>query len=333
MFRPASRSLLRQSLPAIRPVRTQRLLSTAPPAQKSRSWKSSAVRWGLAVGAVYYYNTSDVFAEQPSFPIADDPDPETNLPTVDSILHSKRNRTTSSSLPLPNSLSLSPSSSEPISATVAAIPEHASPNDPPRTPEEYEEEASQQGAFNEETGEINWDCPCLGGMAHGPCGEQFRAAFSCFVFSKEEPKGMDCIDKFKGMQDCFRDHPDLYGGELEDDDPEAQEEDAGAATPSVAPSEPSQTIQPSPSPAPGSGAGQTPTTPLAKPTSSASISSSAPPPSHASAEHPSPEEEKGRTERAKAATRQVKEEHEPQSESDGMVPKAMFDATASNVGK
>lgn len=30
------------------------------------------------------------------------------------------------------------------------------------------EEAGQQGAFNPETGEINWDCPCLGGMAHGP---------------------------------------------------------------------------------------------------------------------------------------------------------------------
>ena len=60
-----------------------------------------------------------------------------------------------------------------------------------------EEEAGQQGAFNEETGEINWDCPCLGGMAHGPCGEEFKAAFSCFVYSNEEPKGMECIDKFK----------------------------------------------------------------------------------------------------------------------------------------
>jgi intermembrane space import and assembly protein 40 len=63
--------------------------------------------------------------------------------------------------------------------------------------EGLEAEADQQGAFNPETGEINWDCPCLGGMAHGPCGEEFRDAFSCFVYSKEEPKGMDCIDKFK----------------------------------------------------------------------------------------------------------------------------------------
>lgn len=86
-----------------------------------------------------------------------------------------------------------------------------------------EEEASSEGAFNPATGEINWDCPCLGGMAHGPCGEEFRAAFSCFVFSEEEPKGMDCIDKFQGMQDCFRAHPDVYAAELEGDDNEELE--------------------------------------------------------------------------------------------------------------
>lgn len=67
----------------------------------------------------------------------------------------------------------------------------------PGSPEALEQEASQQGAFNPETGEINWDCPCLGGMAHGPCGEEFKAAFSCFVYSKEEPKGIECIDKFQ----------------------------------------------------------------------------------------------------------------------------------------
>ena len=72
------------------------------------------------------------------------------------------------------------------------------------TPSDLEEEADQQGAFNPETGEINWDCPCLGGMAHGPCGEEFQSAFSCFVHSTADPKGVDCIEKFKGMQDCFR---------------------------------------------------------------------------------------------------------------------------------
>jgi mitochondrial intermembrane space import and assembly protein 40 len=73
------------------------------------------------------------------------------------------------------------------------------------------ESSSAQGAFDPVTGKINWDCPCLGGMAHGPCGMQFREAFSCFVFSEEEPKGIDCVEKFKAMQDCFRENPDVYG--------------------------------------------------------------------------------------------------------------------------
>lgn len=77
--------------------------------------------------------------------------------------------------------------------------------------DELEADAAKQGAFNPETGEINWDCPCLGGMAHGPCGPQFRDAFSCFVYSEQEPKGVDCVEKFKAMQDCFREHPDVYG--------------------------------------------------------------------------------------------------------------------------
>lgn len=117
-----------------------------------------------------------------------------------------------------------------------ALPESTPPSngDQPAAggPEALEEEAEQQGAFNEETGEINWDCPCLGGMAHGPCGEQFRAAFSCFVFSKEEPKGVDCIEHFKTMQNCFREHPDIYGAELDDDEvaeAQAEEERAQAA--------------------------------------------------------------------------------------------------------
>jgi intermembrane space import and assembly protein 40 len=35
-------------------------------------------------------------------------------------------------------------------------------------------------------GEIDWDCPCLQGMASGPCGEAFKAGFYlwllCFHF-------------------------------------------------------------------------------------------------------------------------------------------------------
>lgn len=89
-------------------------------------------------------------------------------------------------------------------AAAATAPEIAPE---PGSPEALEQEATQQGAFDPETGEINWDCPCLGGMAHGPCGEEFKAAFSCFVYSKEEPKGMDCIDKFQYVSRALGSEP------------------------------------------------------------------------------------------------------------------------------
>ncbi|KAM6516135.1 Oxidoreductase [Fusarium falciforme] len=79
------------------------------------------------------------------------------------------------------------------------------------------EDKSQQGAFSAETGESNWGCSCLGGMAHGPCGEKFKSAFSYFTLSTDEPKGMNCINQFKAMQECFNKYPDVYGAELADD--------------------------------------------------------------------------------------------------------------------
>ena len=62
-------------------------------------------------------------------------------------------------------------------------------------------------------GEINWLCPCLGGLATGPCGVPFRNAFSCFHFSRTDPKGSDCLNAFKVMQDCMVKHPKLYKNE------------------------------------------------------------------------------------------------------------------------
>lgn len=88
-----------------------------------------------------------------------------------------------------------------------------------------EEEVQHEGAYNPDTGEINWDCPCLGGMAHGPCGEEFKSAFSCFVYSEAEPKGIDCVEKFQHMQDCFRKYPEHYAEQLKEtsDDEEPQD--------------------------------------------------------------------------------------------------------------
>lgn len=79
---------------------------------------------------------------------------------------------------------------------------------------------SGETAYNPETGEINWDCPCLGGMAQGSCGEEFKDAFSCFVFSDAEPKGIDCIKKFEIMRTCFKKHPEEYKEELYNGDEE-----------------------------------------------------------------------------------------------------------------
>lgn len=156
-------------------------------------------------------------------PKADYDSPDT--PTLDAITQSSRDKKRRKQSVLASIASDDKSTSEnafPTSAHPDSEPTFSTPS--ASDPAELDEETSSEGAFNPVTGEINWDCPCLGGMAHGPCGEEFRAAFSCFVFSEDEPKGMDCIDKFKGMQDCFRAHPDVYAAELEGDDDEELDE-------------------------------------------------------------------------------------------------------------
>ena len=97
------------------------------------------------------------------------------------------------------------------------------------------------------------------------------------------------------MQDCFREHPDIYGAELEDDSDEGiSPEDTEAAT--------SLTTAPLES--------ESPITSLPK------------------------AREDETQHRAQAAKAQVEAEHgEPTSESDAMVPKAAHDATGVNAGK
>lgn len=123
---------------------------------------------------------------------------DSDLPTVDSVLEEKRKQIhekleqkkqpQTSADEKPAAAPSTPSSQASTATDDAGAVQGAGA---------LEEEAGQEGAFNPETGEINWDCPCLGGMAHGPCGEEFKTAFSCFVYSTEEPKGMDCIEKFQ----------------------------------------------------------------------------------------------------------------------------------------
>jgi len=276
------------------------------------------VRWTLAGALVYYYNTSNVFAEEQSYVRHAPPETQIEsetLPTLDAVtqkrhalqaqvkagveadarkvaatttevVHKVREATTNGPVP------------EPEDGPVPE-PEHGASAG---SPQDLEEEAGQQGAFNEETGEINWDCPCLGGMAHGPCGEQFREAFSCFVFSKEEPKGMDCIDKFKNMQNCFREHPDIYGAELDDDvEAEAREQDEAGQTSQSELSEQSQ--QPK----------QLTANPDAEKVADRGADSS--------------EAIQAKRDRSNAATAQVNRDHGSMSESDSLVPKAAHDAS------
>ncbi|KAH7385577.1 hypothetical protein DE146DRAFT_667593 [Phaeosphaeria sp. MPI-PUGE-AT-0046c] len=214
MFRAAApRLIARSALPrAIAPSR--RYISTAPPAQKSRSFKSLVARLGIAGTIIYYYNTTDVFAEEPrqfaqALPEIETESESEELPTIESISAERQKRKAVQAQLDAQAEARGAQQQQPDGGAGSGI-------------EGLEEEADQQGAFNPETGEINWDCPCLGGMATGPCGEQFKAAFSCFVYSQEEPKGMDCIDKFKDMQNCFREYPEVYGSELEGDDDEAE---------------------------------------------------------------------------------------------------------------
>jgi len=77
MYRPAARSALRSAQSSrglARMMADRRFISTEAPHLRSRSWKNSALRWGIAAAGIYYYNTSPVFAEQPqsstSFPAA-----------------------------------------------------------------------------------------------------------------------------------------------------------------------------------------------------------------------------------------------------------------------
>uniref|UniRef100_A0A914XP56 Mitochondrial intermembrane space import and assembly protein 40 n=1 Tax=Plectus sambesii TaxID=2011161 RepID=A0A914XP56_9BILA len=76
-------------------------------------------------------------------------------------------------------------------------------------------------------GEVNWQCPCMASLVSGPCGYEYRQAFGCFHASKEDPKGMDCIDKFAAMSECMQKYPNLYPVKVpnEDDEEDAEEND------------------------------------------------------------------------------------------------------------
>lgn len=73
-------------------------------------------------------------------------------------------------------------------------------------------------------------------MASGPCGSQFKEAFSCFHYSKEEVKGSECIDHFRNMQECMQKFPELYPQE-EDKESSSQAVESSSGSASAAPSD------------------------------------------------------------------------------------------------
>lgn len=259
MFRPTMRSVsaspLSRAIP--KPSTARRFITTAPPHKTSRSWKNSAIRLGLSGGVIYWYNTSNAFGLDAG-PASMEPSTIKQFSNTDyqaELAHSSQEQTREpDSYPTVEALAeqrraKAKAQEEAAKSTNEAPVAEVSGADP-SSPEGLEEEASQQGAFNEETGEINWDCPCLGGMAHGPCGEQFREAFSCFVFSKEEPKGVECIEHFKNMQNCFREHPEIYGSELDEDEVAGEIDAQSAGEPTTAPASASESSEKAEQPAP-----------------------------------------------------------------------------------
>ncbi|KAL6160510.1 Oxidoreductase [Exserohilum turcicum] len=348
MFRAAPRLIARPALrtASLRPIApARRYISTAPPSQKSRSFKSLVARVGIAGAIIYYYNTTDVFAEEPRQLVQPLPETEVeseHLPTIESIAEERKRRQ---------------AVQEQLEIQKQKEAENAQQNAEQGGIEGLEEEADQQGAFNPETGEINWDCPCLGGMAHGPCGDQFKAAFSCFVYSKEEPKGMDCIDKFKDMQNCFREYPEIYGSELDADaDDDADEETAIAPASAETPSQSSNAFahqadsapKATPSDYSASAQGKVSGEPKSKPQipdgglvpEEYKPARTHNPVFDARDDMSSVESEKSKqtpkgssdTERAKKADAQVKSQ-EPVSESKKIVPKASHDAGEQGTAK
>ena len=110
------------------------------------------------------------------------------------------------------------------------------------------------------------------------------------------------------MQDCFREHPEIYGSELEEDD-DAPPDDQDA----LLPPDPTNTTIP---------ASATSAIPDSQPPSSTTNPSTSRPASGSD------------TDRAQAAKQQVERDHgEPMSESEEVVPKAAHDATAANTAK
>lgn len=103
--------------------------------------------------------------------------------------------------------------------------ENTPPVDNPQHTRNDPDDAPERVLTKEEMVEEALNCPCIAAMRDGPCGDSFIAAYRCFLESETEPKGMDCMQQFTGMQGCMADHPEEYNMDDDDDDPFAVTDD------------------------------------------------------------------------------------------------------------
>ncbi len=101
------------------------------------------------------------------------------------------------------------------------------------------------------------------------------------------------------MQDCFHEHPEIYGSELEDDEESPDREHSRDET------------------TPGADKQRTLETPASAGSADSNTRSAG-------------ADRAGQVARAKGASKQVHEQNEPMSESEDLVPKAWHDGTTSN---
>jgi len=47
-------------------------------------------------------------------------------------------------------------------------------------------------------------CESVQDVLKSSCGGEFRAAFECYVTSRSEPKGADCVGSFLSLQKCMK---------------------------------------------------------------------------------------------------------------------------------
>lgn len=116
---------------------------------------------------------------------------------------------------------------------------------------------------------------------------------------------MDCIEHFKTMQNCFREYPDVYGGELEDEEMEEGEQQADDGA--------------------GMRASVVEETKGERSPAAANTAADGEKPAQVRMDDQS---EEAKTKRAKEAKAQVERNHAPLSEADELVPKASHDARA-----